>query len=460
MSVDVEALKARTDIVALISSYVPDLKKRGVDWWACCPLHGEKTASFKVSPEGWFKCHGCGVGGDCFSFLENIEHTDFKGALAKLQEFLGETPGTNGHNGNGNGHKPQPVTPEWLPKETVVPPNLPVPHDAPDCSFVHSGLPKPDEVWPYRNQKGELLGYDARYNKPGSTDKLKVLPWRFMDGMWQMKGFSAPTPLYGLETLSADLSKPVLMVEGCKCVHAGRKLFGNDQGSVLSWQGGAEGVRKVDLTPLFGRVILLWPDADSEAKKTPGQKAMLYIGNKLMHVCPKVLYFDPNPKTACVSCVEGVDVMGEECAKCQGTGRVYAFPLMPDGWDAADAVADGWTASRWREWANPRMKPIDLHAVDIMVTAEFERILIKERSAAGRVVARSNGVVFGRKPKWQDISLPEIEAAVEAAGSLRKAAPVIGIPLTTLRARWREIIRSRDSRAITETDKQKEEVTV
>lgn len=79
----------------------------------------------------------------------------------------------------------------------------------------------------------------------------------------------------------------------------------------------------------------------------------------------------------------------------------------------------------------------------IAAFAEFERILIKERSAAGRVVARQKGVIFGRKPKWQNIPLAAIEAAVETAGSLRKAAPVLGMPLTTLRARWKEIIGAR-----------------
>ena len=46
------------------------LKKRGANYWGCCPFHQEKTPSFSVSPaKGIFKCFGCGKGGDSVSFL-------------------------------------------------------------------------------------------------------------------------------------------------------------------------------------------------------------------------------------------------------------------------------------------------------------------------------------------------------------------------------------------------------
>ncbi len=75
----------------------------------------------------------------------------------------------------------------------------------------------------------------------------------------------------------------------------------------------------------------------------------------------------------------------------------------------------------------------------IAALAELERSNILMRSKAGVENARKNGVVFGRKPKWQSIPLAAIEVEVIKAGSLRKAAPVIGMPLSTLRARWKEI---------------------
>jgi DNA primase len=64
-----EKVRQSSDIVDVISGYVP-LKKEGRDYWACCPFHGEKTPSFSVSKEKqFFYCYGCHVGGDVFEFV-------------------------------------------------------------------------------------------------------------------------------------------------------------------------------------------------------------------------------------------------------------------------------------------------------------------------------------------------------------------------------------------------------
>lgn len=56
---------ANRDIVDVIRGYVPDLKKAGKDWKACCPFHDEKSPSFTVSEsKGFFWCYGCGAGKD------------------------------------------------------------------------------------------------------------------------------------------------------------------------------------------------------------------------------------------------------------------------------------------------------------------------------------------------------------------------------------------------------------
>ena len=60
----VEEVRARNDIVDVISGYVT-LKKKGSNYWGCCPFHNEKTGSFTVSPsKGIYKCFGCGKGGN------------------------------------------------------------------------------------------------------------------------------------------------------------------------------------------------------------------------------------------------------------------------------------------------------------------------------------------------------------------------------------------------------------
>ena len=60
----IDDIKARIDIVDLVSRYVP-LKRAGRSYKACCPFHEERTPSFVVTPDrGTWYCFGaCGEGG-------------------------------------------------------------------------------------------------------------------------------------------------------------------------------------------------------------------------------------------------------------------------------------------------------------------------------------------------------------------------------------------------------------
>ena len=70
MAVGVAAeVKNKLSIVDVVGETVT-LKKAGTTFKGLCPFHGEKTPSFVVTPmrESW-KCFGCGLGGDVFSFV-------------------------------------------------------------------------------------------------------------------------------------------------------------------------------------------------------------------------------------------------------------------------------------------------------------------------------------------------------------------------------------------------------
>lgn len=87
----IEQLKDRIDIVEIISSYI-DLRKAGTNFSACCPFHNEKTPSFIVSPaRNSYHCYGCGVGGDCISFVMEYEHLNFTESVEKIAEMIGFT---------------------------------------------------------------------------------------------------------------------------------------------------------------------------------------------------------------------------------------------------------------------------------------------------------------------------------------------------------------------------------
>jgi DNA primase len=88
----IDELIARADIVEVIGSRVPGLKKAGREWKACCPFHGEKTPSFWVSPEKQFyHCFGCGAHGTALRFLMEHDRMPFPDAVEELAGRLGLT---------------------------------------------------------------------------------------------------------------------------------------------------------------------------------------------------------------------------------------------------------------------------------------------------------------------------------------------------------------------------------
>lgn len=96
-------IKSQIDIVDIISEEIV-LKKKGSNYWGLCPFHGEKTPSFSVNAErGFFKCFGCGVGGDAITFLMKIRNWDYMQTIKYLAErYNVELPE---YNGDGGKHK-------------------------------------------------------------------------------------------------------------------------------------------------------------------------------------------------------------------------------------------------------------------------------------------------------------------------------------------------------------------
>ncbi|MDR1941996.1 MAG: DNA primase [Endomicrobium sp.] len=81
----IDKVRLSSDILSVIREYVPDLKRAGRNWKACCPFHNEKTPSFTVSPEkGIFRCFGCSAAGDVFKFIMLIDNVSWIEAVKKL----------------------------------------------------------------------------------------------------------------------------------------------------------------------------------------------------------------------------------------------------------------------------------------------------------------------------------------------------------------------------------------
>ena len=85
----IDDLVARSDIVDVVSDYLP-LTKKGGSYWGLCPFHGEKTSSFHVvSDRQSYHCFGCGKGGGVISFVMELEHLPFIEAVRVLSKRAG-----------------------------------------------------------------------------------------------------------------------------------------------------------------------------------------------------------------------------------------------------------------------------------------------------------------------------------------------------------------------------------
>ncbi len=203
-------------------------------------------------------------------------------------------------------------------------PILPVPDDASPMNWRHPKHGPPSATWAYRDGAGRLLGYDARWDFVGPIGPDKIVmtvTWCGNDG-WRAKGFPTPRPLYGLDTLATDPAKPVLVVEGCKTANAAASLF--PRYSTVSWPGGCKADGRTDWLPLSGRDVLVWPDNDPE-----GIAAGRRIATRLVALGAASVAF--------------VDLAGWEAAK---------------GWDAADALAEGWTVEQTAAFVTERAKQL------------------------------------------------------------------------------------------------------
>ena len=96
----INEIRQHTDIVEVISSYIP-LVKKGKNYFGVCPFHDDSNPSMSVSSEKQiYKCFSCGASGNVFNFVMDYEHIDFKDALVLLAKKAGISLGNVKLNSN------------------------------------------------------------------------------------------------------------------------------------------------------------------------------------------------------------------------------------------------------------------------------------------------------------------------------------------------------------------------
>jgi putative DNA primase/helicase len=128
----------------------------------------------------------------------------------------------------------------------------------------------------YADEDGAWIYGILRMNH--STETKQILPIRAtrtlgLNPGLEVKAIDAPRPLYGLDVLANEPGRPVIVVEGEKAADAGRIRFPDH--AVITWPGGAQGLGQVDLRPLAGRDVTIWPDNDKTGRDAAEQLALL-----------------------------------------------------------------------------------------------------------------------------------------------------------------------------------------
>lgn len=339
--------KAREDVVGVIERYGVQLQKAGPEYKGLCPFHSESSPSFTVTPnKGRYHCFGCGSGGDAIQFVQDYLGVDFREAVNII----------NGDNSD-TAHAPREkrvierdVREEWAPMP-VVPDTagatpdikyLRAPSDFTPSKGVHSFTGDDgavlvkhvvDRRWAYRNASGLLIGYITRFNL--AWGGKEVIPQTLCTNAstgeiaWRWQSFSKPRPIYGLELLAANPKAQVLIVEGEKACDAARELFAAigipaAKLVVISWPGGGKAIKHVDWSPLAGRSVALWPDADQKNYPDIHAQAgqLMPFIEQVGTVAMQLIYEAIKDSASAVKLIMPPDG-------------------VPDGWDLADELPAG-----------------------------------------------------------------------------------------------------------------------
>ncbi len=359
----------------LVEEWLPGGQKIGPEWKALNPTRADgKIGSFSVNlVTGEWGDFACGdVGGDLVSLYAYVFHHGDQGkAAVELAERFGIAlpPLEKGRKRKAKVASPptEPAEPQ-KPKEprTFWQPIWPAPDDAGEPPKAHPNRGVPARVFPpYLTADGRVIGYICRFitSDGGKDDIPLVFAQHAKSGKreWRWMAFAEENrPLYGLDGAAAKPEASLLFVEGEKCRVAGQELLA--ELAVMAWPGGCNGVGKADFTSLAERPVkkaLLWPDADAKrekltkaekeagvdpaskpllpVEKQPGTKAMTAVAERLHAIGYKVWFID-------------IPAPGEK----------------PDGWDIADAIAEGFTgatlAEHLRDKARLWLPPSDAHA--------------------------------------------------------------------------------------------------
>ena len=141
-------------------------------------------------------------------------------------------------------------------------------------------------VWEYLGINGDHIGYIVRY-KPQDGKRKYFLPFTFQEGNWVNKWLADnKAPLYNAHLLKSNLDKDILIVEGEKTADAASLIF--TEYLCMTWKGGAQAIKNINVELLEKRRVVLWPDNDAS-----GINAMNDLHSRLIGIADKIVKINP-----------------------------------------------------------------------------------------------------------------------------------------------------------------------
>lgn len=227
---------------------------------------------------------------------------------------------------------------------------------------------KNDGVWIYKDASGNPVACVARFNEKDGKKTFRQASVQC--GEWVYKSHPSPRPLYNLDILVKNPKQPCLIVEGEKTADAAMLINGIPY-ICTTWIGGAQSIlNKTDWSPLYGRKILLCPDADE-----PGRIVMNKIASLLLEHCPSIKIIDTSDR--------------------------------PAGWDLADN--QGLTWDIFKAWATPLAKeyakPVGAEIVEPVPPSQSEPATVNNLALIMAPDNEDPGTVGPMTAVWEEIGL-------------------------------------------------------
>lgn len=227
----IEEVKDKIDIIEVVEKYVT-LKKVGDKYRGLCPFHDEKTPSFfvvKTTQDSYFKCFGCGKGGDAINFIQEKENVNFLGAIELLaQQYKIELVKEG---------QQKYVIPEWKNKTDMSDKIVKWFKDRKISQKTIQRLKITDGVESMPVEKGTFKNMNCIHFNYFRNDELINIKYRGANKVFKLHTGSQLI-LYNLDSIKGK--KRVIWVEGepdcCALVEAG---YWNEDTGVISVPNGA-----------------------------------------------------------------------------------------------------------------------------------------------------------------------------------------------------------------------------